>query len=65
MNAMLPGRVASAVLPLGLPPTSLPLLLGAMASGEETAVLAVPGVTPVIVQAALTATKFTYAAAFR
>jgi hypothetical protein len=57
--------VAEAVFPLGLPQTSLPLLLGALATGSPAAVMQVPGITPAIVEAATVVTKEVYAAAYR
>lgn len=60
-----PKRLAEATLPLGLPESSLPLLLGALASGNQTAIISVPGVDALILAAALEATKYSYAASFR
>jgi hypothetical protein len=65
VGATLVKRVAGAVLPLGLPATSLPDLLIAIASGNQAAMMKVPGVDLNIIQAAVLETKLTYAAAFR
>ncbi|RTE70340.1 hypothetical protein BHE90_015270 [Fusarium euwallaceae] len=60
-----PKRLAEATLPLGLPESSLPLLLGALASGNQTAIASVPGVDPEILAAAAEATRYSFAASFR
>lgn len=61
----MPGRVSQAVVPLGLPESSIPGLLQALASGNATLIGAVPGVSPTIIAAATDATKLSFAAAFR
>ncbi|OCK82285.1 MFS general substrate transporter [Lepidopterella palustris CBS 459.81] len=65
VTATLPNRVAEAVLPLGLPMTSLPALLMAIASQDQAALMKVPGITPAVLETAIEATKLSYAAAFR
>jgi len=61
----LPGRVTGAVLPLGLPLTSVPKLLEGIAASNQTLLGLVPGVSPAIIEAAIGALKLSYAAAFR
>ncbi|EEU33620.1 uncharacterized protein NECHADRAFT_14093, partial [Fusarium vanettenii 77-13-4] len=58
----LPRRVTAAVLPLGLPESSLPLLLEALTSGNETAI---PGANDEIMAAAGEAVRYAYAASFK
>lgn len=60
-----PHAVAEVTVPLGLPATSLPALLGALQTQSVPALMAVPGISPQIIEAATVATKVTYAAAFR
>lgn len=60
-----PQAVAEATVPLGLPTSSLPALLGALQTQSAAALLAVPGISSQIIEAATVATKLTYAAAFR
>jgi hypothetical protein len=61
----LPGRVTRAVLPLGIPVTSLPTLLEGVTTSNQTLLGLVPGVSPPIIAAAVEAVKLSYAAAFR
>jgi predicted MFS family arabinose efflux permease len=61
----LPKKVGAAALSLGLPPSSLPELINALATQNKNAVAAVPGVTPEIAQAAVVAMKEAYLSAFR
>ncbi len=65
MDAIWPDRVADAVVPLGFPATGIPSLLGALGTGNETVIAAIPGINPQIIAAAVTATKYSYAASFR
>lgn len=65
VSAMLPGRVTDAVLPLGLPESSLPQVLQGVASFNATMIGEAPGVTPDIIEAAVYAGKLAYAASFR
>lgn len=58
-------KVAQAVLPLGFPQTGLPALIGAISSGNPSAVGSVPGVTPAVGAAALAAYKEAYSVALR
>lgn len=50
-TANLGPKIAGAVLPLGLPPSSLPALISGLASNNQTALPVVPGVTPQIIGA--------------
>ncbi|CZT17614.1 related to potential drug facilitator PEP5 [Ramularia collo-cygni] len=65
ISTELPKRVAAAVLPLGLPPTSLGGLIGALQSRNSEAIFAVPGVTPEIAGAAGHAILESFAISFR
>ncbi|KAM5347564.1 hypothetical protein ACJ41O_007388 [Fusarium nematophilum] len=62
ISVELPRRVAAAVLPLGFPQSSLPSLLEAFTSGNQTAI---PGANPEIMAAAGEAVRYAYAASFR
>lgn len=57
-------KIAAAVLPLGLPQTSLGPLIGALASSNPSAVMDVPGVTPEVIAAAGQALQRAYGLAF-
>ncbi|PVH69717.1 MFS general substrate transporter [Cadophora sp. DSE1049] len=61
----LPTKVAEAVLPLGFPATELGLLIGALNSGNTTAIATIPGITPQILGAASGGLKEGYIHAFR
>ncbi|EED15310.1 siderophore iron transporter, putative [Talaromyces stipitatus ATCC 10500] len=65
LDTELPKKVGAAVLALGLPPSSLPELIRALATQSKAAVAAVPGITPEIAQAAVVAMKRAYLMAFR
>jgi MFS family permease len=65
LSANLVPKVAAATQPLGLPKTSLPLLVTALLSGDTNALKSVPGVSPSVSIAALTALKEAYGVAFR
>ncbi|KAJ6076990.1 siderophore iron transporter [Penicillium canescens] len=65
LNKELPEKVGAAALSLGLPSSSLPELINALATQSKNAVAAVPGVTPEIAQAAVVAMKEAYLSAFR
>lgn len=58
-------KVTKAVVPLGLPMTSIGPLIGALSSGNITLVENVPGVNPGIISAAGIAIKQAYAIGFR
>lgn len=54
LNNKLPANIAAAVLPLGLPPTSLDPFIGALAGNAPPAqIAAIPGVTPQIIGAGI------------
>jgi hypothetical protein len=61
----IPSRIAAATLPLGLPATSLPLLIGALTSHNISLLEKVPGATPEIIGAAGAALTDAYGVAFR
>ncbi|EXJ59135.1 hypothetical protein A1O7_06566 [Cladophialophora yegresii CBS 114405] len=65
VNADLPGRVTAAVVPLGLPESSLSQVIQGVASFNQTLISEAPGVTPDIVEAAVLAGKLAYASSFR
>lgn len=58
-------NIAKTVLPLGLPVTSLPAFIGALATGDEAALIEIPGVSLPMLGAAVLELKQTYAATFR
>lgn len=58
-------NIAAATLPLGLPPSSLAALIGALASGSPAALAHVQGATPQIIGAGAGALLDTYALGFR
>lgn len=58
-------KVTKAVVPLGLPTTSIGPLIGALSSGNMALVEQVPGVTPEIIAAAGLAIKQAYVVGFR
>lgn len=53
-------NVAAAVLPKGLSPDALPQFIGALSAHNQTALMAVPGVTPEIIGAGATALVDTF-----
>jgi MFS family permease len=65
LEANLGPRVAAAVLPLGFPVKELGALIGALLSGNPALVVKIPGVTPAMIGAAVTAMHETYAVSFR
>ncbi|KAB8201197.1 hypothetical protein BDV34DRAFT_229554 [Aspergillus parasiticus] len=66
LNKELPKEVGTAVLSLGLPSSSLPALISALAAQNENAVASISGVTPEIADAAIDpAMKRAYLAYFR
>lgn len=58
-------KVTDAVIPLGLPETSIGPLIGALASADMSLVEEVPGVTPEIIAAASVGIKQAYVIGFR
>lgn len=65
LSAHLGKDIAAAVLPLGLPNTSLPALIGDLAGGITPTPDTVPGVTPEIIQAGVGGLLSAYNVAFR
>jgi hypothetical protein len=53
------------VLPLGLPATSLPALIGDLAANNQTALGSVPGITPQIIGAGVGGLREAYNLGFR
>jgi len=58
-------NIAKAVLPMGLPPTSIGPLIGALNAHDNAAMFKIPGVTGPIVGAAASALLETFASSFR
>ncbi|EXJ75906.1 uncharacterized protein A1O5_00414 [Cladophialophora psammophila CBS 110553] len=65
LSANLAPKVANAVVPLGLPKTSIGPLIGALSSGNAALLEKVPGVSPEIISAAGLAIKQAYVVSFR
>ncbi|EXJ76287.1 uncharacterized protein A1O5_00795 [Cladophialophora psammophila CBS 110553] len=65
LGADLPKRLAAATLPLGLPESSFPILLGAVFTANFTSIPQIPGITPDIIQATTSATKLSWAYSFK
>ncbi|KAB5576271.1 putative siderophore iron transporter [Coniochaeta sp. 2T2.1] len=69
MTSRLPGYLADyvtkAAIGAGLPPSSLPMFIPALAGGDMEAVAGVPGVSPVIIEAGVAAMQQAYADAIR
>ena len=65
LSANLASKVPGAVLPLGLPPSSLGLFISAMTSGQTDALNKIPGVSASIIQAGGNAVKEAFCVAFR
>ncbi|CAK7206933.1 hypothetical protein SEUCBS139899_009740 [Sporothrix eucalyptigena] len=65
LNKYLGANIATAVLPLGLPETSLDDLITALANQDNAALATVPGISDDIIGAAVGALKSTYSVAFR
>ena len=53
------------MLPLGLPATSLPALIGDLAANNQTALGSVPGITPQIIGAGVGGLREAYTQGFR
>ncbi|KAH8594915.1 major facilitator superfamily domain-containing protein [Bisporella sp. PMI_857] len=64
-TANLGTKIAEAVLPLGLPQSSLPSLIGALASNNQSALLLVPDITPQIIGAGAGGLFEAYSIGFR
>ena len=58
-------KIAKAVLPLGLPTSSLPEFIGDLATNNSTALQTVQGVTPQIIQAGIRGLYEAYTVGFR
>ncbi|KIW68490.1 hypothetical protein PV04_04432 [Phialophora macrospora] len=65
LSSNIPTKVAAAVVPLGLPPSSIGPLIGALAAQDPAAFANVPGVTPQIIQAGAAAVLDSYGVAFQ
>jgi hypothetical protein len=66
LNEKLGSGIAAAVLPLGLPPTSLEAFIGALAGQAPPAqIAAIPGVTPQIIGAGVAALKNAFLHSFK
>lgn len=65
LEANLAPKIAAATLPFGLPKTSLGPLISALTASDLTAVSKIPGVTPTIIGAAVSALKDAFTIAFR
>ena len=61
----IPTYVAEAVAAAGLPSSSTPQFIGALASNNQTALANVPGVTPVIIEEGVLALQHAYADSLR
>jgi hypothetical protein len=61
----IPKRIAAAVIPLGLPPSSIGQLIGALTSQNTAALAKVPGASPQIIGAAAGALTSAYNVGFR
>ena len=51
LNTYIPTYIADAAVAAGLPPTSLPGFIGALAGNQPQLLPGIPGVTPAIIQA--------------
>jgi hypothetical protein len=58
-------NIAAAVLPLGLPTTSIGPFIGALTMHNDLALYKIPGVTPQIVKAGSDALLMTYSTGFK
>ncbi|KAJ9604707.1 hypothetical protein H2200_010821 [Cladophialophora chaetospira] len=65
LSTEIPKRIAAAVLPLGLPPSSLGMLIGGITSQDQALLAHTPGVTPQIIGAAAEALVQAYGIGFR
>lgn len=65
LTTELPAKVAAATIPLGFDPNNLGQLLGALTSGNTTAISEVPGISPSILHAAGMGVKEAYSLGFR
>ncbi|KAK3081972.1 hypothetical protein LTS18_009553, partial [Coniosporium uncinatum] len=66
LNDKLVSNIAPAVVPLGLPPSSLEAFIGGLAGNSPpAAIAAIPGVTPEIIGVGITALKTAYMQSFK
>lgn len=65
LTSKLPTYIAEAAAKAGLPSSSIPLFVGALASGNEAALSTIPGVTPFIIQQGFSALRQAYADSLR
>lgn len=65
LNSVLGHNIASAVLPLGLPPSSLGAFIGLLAAGDTASILKLPGVTPAMLGAGYHALQESFLYAFK
>ncbi len=65
LSTEIPKKIAAATLPLGLPPSSLGMLIGGLTAQNEALLAHVPGATPQIIGAAAQALVQAYGIGFR
>jgi hypothetical protein len=65
ITAVLPGLVEAATVAAGLNPAELPALIGDLVAQNTTAIEAIPGITPLIIEAAQGAVAEAYVLGFR
>ncbi|KAE9376328.1 putative siderophore iron transporter [Stipitochalara longipes BDJ] len=65
LNNYIPSYVAPAAIRAGLPITSVPAFVGALAADENAALLEVPGITPLVILSGVTALKQAFADGLR
>ena len=65
LSTQIPKKIAAAVLPLGFPPTSMGVLIGALTTQDQALLGKIPGITPPIIGAAANALLQAYALSFR
>ena len=65
LSLEIPKKIAAATLPLGLPSTSLGMLIGALTTQDNALLVKVPGVTPQIIEAVAQALVQAYGIGFR
>lgn len=65
LSSRLPTYLSEAAAKAGLPSSSIPLFVAALASGDETGLASIPGVTPSAIQQGLRAAQQAYADSLR
>jgi hypothetical protein len=65
LDKNIPSYVAKAALRAGLPPTSVSAFVGALAGKDSAALVKIPGVTPIIINAGIASLKQAYADGLR